>query len=265
MLRSLLGAACALAFVGGAAASQAAPLLYIHDGDFNLGTVDVANGNVSIIGNMGVQMTDIAFDPDGNLWGISFDDLYRINKNTAQATLVGAHGIAGGNALVFATDGTLYAAGFATTGLFTLDPGDGQSTLLLDMGVGSAGDLAFNSGRFFMAANLEPLDELFEIDLGSLSAASVGSLGFDNVFGLATGSDGVLYALSDTNVLTVDIGTGAATVHQPFGGQGMGQSFGSSFFTEAGAVEDAPEPATLALVALGALAMGWGARRARAA
>lgn len=262
MNRTMLGVACALAVLGGAAQVKAEPLLFIHDGSFNLGTVDVATGAVSIIGNMGVQMTDIAFDPDGNLFGVSFSDVYSINKNTAQVSLIGAHGIAGGNALLFGSDGTLYAAGADTTNLFTVNPNTGESAVEFDMGFQSAGDLAFNSGRFFLAARLAGDDALVEIDLGVPSATSIGSFGFDTVFGLATGSDGVLYALSGTNVLTVDIGTGAATVHQSFGGQGMSESFGSSFFTEAGATEsEVPEPATLALVGLSALAMGYGVRR----
>jgi streptogramin lyase len=65
---------------------NAAPVLWSGDSSGRLGTVDVATGNVNIIGNMGVTVTDIAFDPNGNLWGITFGSLYKVDKNTAGST-----------------------------------------------------------------------------------------------------------------------------------------------------------------------------------
>jgi len=73
----------------GASAVQAGPFLYVHDATGNLGTVDVATGDVIVIGDMGVTLTDIAFDPNGNLFGISLFNLYQINYETAAISLVG--------------------------------------------------------------------------------------------------------------------------------------------------------------------------------
>jgi len=238
--------ALAATLAGGTASVVAAPIMHVHDSAGNLGTVDVATGNASVIGNMGVVMTDIAFDPSGALYGMSFTGLYSINATTAAATFIGNHGISSGNALVFAADGTLYGAGNTTTSLFTINPATGASTNLGNMGFASGGDLAFNGGDFYLAS---AQNSLVKIDLANLANTSVvGSFGVANMFGLATGDDGTLYGVAGTSVYTINTTTGAATNPVSFAGQGLGQAFGQSFFTEAGAA--VPEPGALALISL---------------
>ncbi|MBM3584047.1 MAG: PEP-CTERM sorting domain-containing protein [Alphaproteobacteria bacterium] len=270
MRRSFAIALAGVALVA-ASAAQAGPLLFVHDADNTLGTVDVATGDVTIIGTMNMvgdeAITDIAFDPDGNLFSVSFDNFYSINKNTGAATLIGAHGVSGPNALVFRSDGTIFTAGFRDTNLSTIDVNTGVATTAFDMGFGSAGDLAFHDGKFYLAARIIGADnELVEIDLDAPSATSIGSFGFDAVFGLATGSDGIiLYGLAGTDVFKVDTLTGAGFDPVDYAGQGMTDSFGTSFFTEAGATIGVPEPATVTLVGLGLFGVAWRARRSRPA
>ena len=79
---------CAVLFMSIVRAASAAPILWVDDSSGNLGTVDVATGTVHVIGNTGHILTDIAFDPSGNLFGITFGQLFRIDKNTAAATLI---------------------------------------------------------------------------------------------------------------------------------------------------------------------------------
>ena len=93
LLRSSLLAACLCLSVLGRA--SAAPILYIDDENGVLGTVDVATGVATVIGSTGVALTDIAFAPTGELYGISFTDLYKINPNTGAAKLIGVHNIPG--------------------------------------------------------------------------------------------------------------------------------------------------------------------------
>jgi hypothetical protein len=223
----LLLLAAALCATG---ALSAAPILYIDDTNGNLGTVDVATGASTVIGATGEALTDIAFAPDGKLYGITFTDLYRINPNTAVATLIGAHGIAGGNALVFGPDGTLYGAGNSTSGLYSINIATGASQELADIGFESAGDLAFNGGELYLSSTT---NELIAIDPTTFEATEVGDFDFSNVYGLATGDNGVLYGVSGTEVFSVDTATGQGTFLVNYGGQDLQAADGTSFITEA--------------------------------
>ena len=242
--RLAITAVTALLFVNSV---QAGPIMHLHDSQGRLGTVDVATGDVNIIGQMDQVMTDIAFDPSGNLWGINFSGLYSIDADTASTNFVGNHGVSSGNALVFNTDGTLYAAGDTTTNLYSLNTSNAAATSLGDMGYFSGGDLAFNSGGFYMASSS---NELISIALNNVSSSSsVGSFGVNNMFGLATGDNGQLYGVADTSIYDIDVLTGAASNGTSFASQGMEQAFGQSFYTEAAV--DVPEPGTLALLGTG--------------
>ena len=240
--------------------TQAASI-YVGDSRGNLGTVDVTTGAVSLIGNMGVQMTDIAVDSSGNLFGISFSRTYRINKTTAAPTLLGSHSISFGNALTFGPDGTLYGAGNRTTRLFSIDTATGAGTSLGNTGFFSAGDLAFNGGDLFLASTSS---QLVNIDLDNIAGgtAAVGFFGVLNMFGLATGSDGQLYGTAGTNVYSIDTATGAATFSASYGGQGLGAAFGAGNPT---LVVPVPAAAWMGLSLLGGLSFLRKIRRNRLA
>jgi hypothetical protein len=61
LLRTSILAATAL--IAASLAAQAAPLIYVDDTAGNIGTVDVPTQAVTVIGNVGVVLTDIAFSP----------------------------------------------------------------------------------------------------------------------------------------------------------------------------------------------------------
>lgn len=226
------------------------PVLYVHDNAGKLATLDATTGDVDIIGNMGVTMTDIAFSPTGDLYGISFGRLYSIDIDTAQATLVGNHAVPGGNTLVFGEDGTLYAAGYLSKSLYTLDIGNGATTNLGNMGFFAGCDLAFHNGHLYMASLN---NKLIDIDLDNLSnTVAIGSFGLGGVFGLATGSDNNLYAVANTTVFSVNTATGGVIDFVSFAKQGLGQAFGlTSFIPDVVVAAEIAEPATILLLLSG--------------
>lgn len=225
----------ALLFIAGQAVAE--PVLYIDDANGNLGTVDVQTGAVTVIGATGVVLTDIAFAPNGKLYGITFTDVYRIDPKTAAATRIGAHGIPQANALVFGSDGTLYATGNGTTNLYSINLYTGVANTLTSIGVNSAGDLAFNNGYLYLSSTT---NELIEIDPYTYDVTDVGPFGFADVYGLATGDDGVLYGVSGTQIFSVDTATGMGTFLSDYGGQGLLSANGTSFITEAKPVITSP-------------------------
>ncbi len=232
--------------------------MWIDDTDGAIGKVDVATGVVSNVNQTGRALSDIAFDPSGQMFGITADKLFTINKNTGDTTLVGSLGNKGTgfNALVFGQDGTLYAAGGNSTSLFTVDTTTGAATALPgSLPTTSAGDLAFHNGNLFMAgAN----DDLIKIKLGAtVSGTDKGAFGVTGVFGLADEGNH-LYGVAGKNIYSIDTGTGAATLLVNYAGQGLEGGFGAAFANES--VTATPEPASLTLVGLGILGMagyGW--------
>jgi len=215
------------------------PQLYIHDNGETIAQVDVRTGSLVGLSNLGRTLTDIAFSPSGELFGLDFVALYQINLATGTLREIGPHGISGGNALVFSADGQLLGAGNSSNQLHSIDPTTGSSTVLGTTGFSSAGDLAFFQGELYLASSAGlggNSDTLVRIQLEpTFEATPVGEIGFNQVFGLATAADGRLYGTAGTQILEINAATGAGTAVVDYGDQGLNASNGSSFFVEAGA------------------------------
>lgn len=221
----------AFAALASPAAAQNVTELYVHDAQGQLAVVDVASGQVTIVGDMGVVMTDIAFASDGRLFGLDFTTVYEIDPRTAVVAAIGSHGISDGNALVFGADGTLYAMGGSSNQLYEIDPTTGSASSLGTAGVFSAGDLAFLGGELYVSSSSHTL---VRIDLGPpVAGATVGGFGFFDVYGLATSDAGVLYGVAGTQIFGVDPLTGAGALLSDYSGQGLDIAYGSSFQGEA--------------------------------
>lgn len=247
--------ACAL--FSAAVAAQAAPTLWVSTGGAQLATVDVATGATSLIGGTGTALTDIAFSPTGDLFGISFSGLYKVNSSTGATTLVGGLGSVSGtaNALVFGSDGTLYMAGNT---LYSVDTSTGATTAIGAIGYQSGGDLAFIGSTLYMASSS---NELIAVNTATGAGTSIGALGVGSMFGLATPDNVNLYGVAGQSVYLVDTTNGTATFQSTFSPTLGGGAFGLAFLSEAGGGGNVPEPGTLALVGLALLGVAVGRRR----
>jgi hypothetical protein len=265
-----IGFACSLMILG-AANLHALPSepLFIDDKDGNIGEVDLSTGSVTIIGNTGagVALHDLGFTENGDLYGTGFTTFYSVNTATGAATTVSDYNGAGNggiNALV--GDGSeLYAASNRTTNLYCLDPTTfAVKTLTGNTLANSAGDLTIGAdGNLFEADKNGDLEKI-TIDGDSFSASIVGSMGNARIVGLATGDDGVTYAVSetDTEIYTLNLNSGALTPFMNYGGKGLGLASGEAFIKEASTPPPAavPEPASVYLFLIGiagVLFYGW--------
>jgi len=234
---------CSSAFAG--------PLLWVGDSDGTLGTVDVATGNATVIGQMGVTMTDIAFDPSGNLWGITFGQLYQINSTTAAITLVGNLGTSL-NSLVFGADGTLYGA---NSSLFSINTSTGVASAIGGGGgYSSSGDLAFIGGNLYLSSS-GATDNLFMLNTTTGVGTLVGSIGYGAVYGLATDNNIDLYGITGTNVISINTVTGVGSLLVNYAGTDLGVAYGSAFYSESGGETPVPAPAGVLLFGLGLVAL----------
>lgn len=128
---------------------------------FTLWTIDVNTGDAAPVGPTGDIMVGLAFDPtDGQLYGSVggflpnvADGIYRIDKNTGAATLVGTTGIGGATPdIVFDEDGSLFGSkGGGDTSLISIDKSTGAGTVVGNFGASSLSGLACYREPFILA------------------------------------------------------------------------------------------------------------------
>jgi hypothetical protein len=191
-------------------------------GDSTLYTLD-DRGQATAVGPMGVaNITDIAFC-GGTLYGITASKFYQIDPNTGAASLVGPLHFGGMDALAAdPVTGTIYAAG--GDGFFiTIDPVTGAGTKIGSLGtvekgkITSGGDLAIDPQGARLYASVHwghhgTNDYLATIDPLNGAATIIGTIGFDQVHGLAF-KDGILYGVTDNQeLLRLDLLTGRGTM-----------------------------------------------------
>ena len=198
--------------------------MYVHDVHGYLATIDVATGVVTLVGNMGVQMRDIAFDDQARLFAISGGHVSILDTLAATSTVVGEHGLTLPNALAASTDGTLYVAGPTNTLLHTLNPATGVATLVGDMGHASEGDMAFHNGWLYMTS---AAGQLIRVNTATPEeSVVVGPIGVVGVYGIATGPDGYLYGITSTILFRINPETAAATNAISLTGYDLGAAYG---------------------------------------
>ena len=263
MPRYLLPAILGLVALAGQARAD---IIYYSDSAGNIGTVNTVTLTATTIGSTGVgAMSDIAFAPNGTLYGVNLrglgllpSSLYTISPTTGQATIVGAvggTGEAGLSALAVSPAGTIYAArpvGIAlTTQLSTLNPTTAVGTNLGSPLTGhgqllDTGDLVFVNGKLYVTDTAGDIDQ---VDPTTGALISSEPTGHTDIVGLAF-TDGTLYGLtsvlSGNHLLEISPATGATVDLGPVSGLPALDSF-----TGATAVPAVPEPTTLLALGLG--------------
>lgn len=231
-----------------------ASTIYVDDARGQIGTVDTASGASTVVGAAGVVLTDIAFTSSGAMYGIDFGSLYSVNVGTGNATLVGALGVGGMNALVGNGAGLL-AASNSSLNLYSVNTTTGAATALIGSNpLPSAGDLAFHGGFLYEAAingNAGTTDLLrISIVGNTFTSVDLGAIVNDTgLFGLVNASDGNLYGVDGFNIFLINTANpGLSTLISSYNGtSNLSFANGAASPTEA----SVPEPATLALLGTG--------------
>ncbi len=168
-------------------------------------------------GNAPDTITDIAIDLSGNMYGVSFATLYRIDPTTAAVTRIGAtDGELVG--LTFLSDGRLVGAG---DGVYIVDTASGRftSTLVASGRYSTSGDIVgLPDGNLYWATlGSSSSDDLVVVNPGSGSATRRGSMGVGNVFGMAW-YDGTLWGFTDgSQAVEIDSTTARGTTSRVSG------------------------------------------------
>jgi Ca2+-binding RTX toxin-like protein len=174
-------------------------LIFVNDRLGNLSSFNTETGEYNWIGNTGATLTDIAMSSSGELFGISFNTLFKIDATDARMVKVGSLGRGDMNALTFTNDGQLLAAGFAGKGIYSVNMDTGQMSLMGAFGARSAGDLSMHDGQILVSTNYGDLRAM-DFSEGRLSdqyevVAKVDRL----TYGLAS-QEGQLYSAIGTEL-----------------------------------------------------------------
>ncbi|MEM9724433.1 MAG: hypothetical protein AAF909_03095 [Pseudomonadota bacterium] len=174
---------------------------------------------------LGSQLTDIAFGPDGRLYGVSSTELFEVDLGDGALRPIAPHGAPCGNALEIDGAGVAHVMGCSSTFLLRLDSKTGAPLGAVQIGYASSGDLAFHGDRGLLLTALAPEgdlggdfggdrggdDRLVAIDIGegrgAVGARDLGSIGRVGVYGLAVSDRwGVVMGVGRTLIALGDAG-----------------------------------------------------------
>jgi hypothetical protein len=187
-----------------------------------VGEVDSATGIFNTVNTNGLQLTDIALNTSDQLFGTTFDQLYKINGALAP-TIVGNLGVTGMNGLAFDNLNNLY--GIGSGGFYGINSSTGKASIINALsGFTSAGDIVFDpiGNRFFatsQAANAAT-SSLYSISLTGVSTL-IGNIGVSNVYGLTMEGNTLFGYRSNRRQVKINSSTGAVLATLNLSGAGL--------------------------------------------
>ncbi len=160
-------------------------------------------GRFSMGGRDVTDMTDIAIDLSGHMFGVTFSTLYQINPSTAAVTMVApvSDDLTG---LTFVSDGRLVGTGSRVS---FVDTSTGALTQLVASGrYTTSGDIiGLPDGMLYWT--VEGGDDLVQVDPNSGATVNIGNIGVSALYGLGY-ADGVLLGFtSGGRVVDIDAAT----------------------------------------------------------
>ncbi len=201
--------------------AHTATTLYKVDPD-TLQVTMVADFNWGSVGSD--QMTDIAIDKNGQMVGVSFTRVYRVDPTNANTMLLSSSLSRSFNGLSYVPadqlgmqgDDILIGTENLSGSVFRVDPMTGSATEVGNMGASyrSSGDLVGIAGfGTVQTVNGSSGDTLVRLATSSFAASPIGGgTGFSKVWGVAYFKGKVYGFTEDGAFVLIDPNTGAATM-----------------------------------------------------
>ena len=182
---------------------------------------------VTVVGNFNFtqlldQMTDIALDDEGNMTGITFNNIYTVDKETAQCQFLSAlEGSTGFNGLSYLEDENenpfLVGAENGSGTVYEIDPQTGAQVQMGMYGGGltSSGDLVYvkDAGAFATAKHTGyTTDVLISVNTTTGAGTIIGETGFTNIYGLAYWGGQLFGFTEQGEFVLIDPDTGVGTL-----------------------------------------------------
>ena len=165
--------------------SQQPIFVTIAGGD--LYSLDLTNCSSRFVGSTGFGFGDIAFTPDGRLWGIVSGQLYQIDTSTANVTLIGSSPYIGVSMVALNDSIMLVELG---TKLYGVKNTDASSYYIDSIGYGACGDLTWYDNDLYMTT----CNRLIKIVLNGTNTAILSSTPVNLISNPIPGCEGVATA-----------------------------------------------------------------------